>query len=111
MSQNNISDPPPMPMQQPAPTRWDFLKRFLFSIVYLIIFELVTAVVQLTVFFQFAFLIIAKQHSEPLRKFSQRVAGYGHEILRYLTLNQNSKPFPFGEFPPEEEQREPIDFA
>lgn len=79
--------------------RMDILKRFLVTLVCLLVFELVRLLVQATVLFQFLYMLIARQHSDPLRKFSNRLSCFAYRLLRYSTLNENDKPFPFSEFP------------
>jgi len=75
--------------------------RFLFTILFLIVFEIVKTIIQVAVIFQYIYLFITKKHSEPVRNFSNKVTTYGYKVLRYLTLNENLKPFPFTEFPKE----------
>jgi predicted membrane protein len=75
--------------------------RFLFTILFLIVFEIVKTIIQVAVLFQYIYLFITKKHSEPVRNFSNKVTTYGYKVLRYLTLNENLKPFPFTEFPKE----------
>ncbi len=75
--------------------------RFLFSILFVIVFEILKTIIQLTVLFQYIFLFITKKHNEPVRTFSNKVSTYAYKVLRYLTLNENLKPFPFTEFPKE----------
>lgn len=79
--------------------RIDILKRFLVTIVCLLVFELVRLLVQATVLFQFLYMLIARKHSDPLRKFSNRLSCFAYRLLRYATLNENGKPFPFSDFP------------
>jgi predicted membrane protein len=80
--------------------------RFLFTILFVIVFEILKTIIQLTVLFQYIFLFITKKHSEPVRTFSNKVSTYAYKVLRYLTLNDNPKPFPFTEFPVEMEPPE-----
>jgi hypothetical protein len=77
--------------------------RLLYTVLYLIIFEVLKTILQITVLFQFLFLLIAQRYSNPLRTFSNKMATYAYKIMRYLTLNDNSLPFPFTDFPPEVE--------
>lgn len=76
------------------------------SILYLIILEVLKIVVQVSVLFQFVYLFITQKHNQPLRNFSNKVATYAYKIIRYTTLNENAKPFPFSEFPSEMEGSE-----
>jgi predicted membrane protein len=83
------------------PNRKQIAVRFLFTILFLIVFEIVKTIIQVAVLFQYVYLFITKKHNEPVRNFSNKVTTYGYKVLRYLTLNENLKPFPFGEFPKE----------
>jgi predicted membrane protein len=75
--------------------------RLLYTILFLIVFEIVKTIVQVAVLFQYVYLLITKKHNEPVRNFSNKVTTYVYKVLRYLTLNENIKPFPFTEFPKE----------
>lgn len=81
--------------------------RLLYTIAYLIIFEIVKVVVQVTVLFQYIYLFLTKRYSDPLRGFSNRVAAYAYKLLRYVTLNENTPPFPLNEFPEDIHASEP----
>ena len=80
--------------------------RFLFTILFIIVFEILKTIIQLAVLFQYVFLFITGKHNEPVRTFSNKVSTYAYRVLRYVTLNENPKPFPFTEFPPEMEPPE-----
>jgi hypothetical protein len=41
-----------------------------------------------------------------VRKFANQAAAYGYRVMRYLTLNENVRPFPFQDFPQELEPPE-----
>ena len=91
-------------MQLPAElNRKQIAIRFLFTILFLIVFEIIKTIIQVTVLFQYIYLFITKKHNEPVRNFSNKVTTYGYKVLRYLTLNENLKPFPFSDFPQEME--------
>jgi len=54
--------------------------------------------------------LVTLRHNEPARTFANQVATYGYRVMRYLTLNENQRPFPFSDFPaaielPDEEVR------
>ncbi|ABK17852.1 DUF4389 domain-containing protein [Syntrophobacter fumaroxidans] len=85
-------------------TRGKIGLRLLYTLLYLIILEVLKVVVQVTVLFQFVYLLITQKYSEPLKEFSNKVATYAYRIIRYATLNENEKPFPFHEFPKEVEK-------
>ncbi len=79
--------------------RTAILKRFLVTLVCMIFFEVTALMVQLAVLFQYAYLLVAKKRSEPLRVFTNTLAHYGYRLMRYNTLNENKRPFPFDQFP------------
>jgi len=78
--------------------------RFLYAVLYLIVLGLLNAVIQLSVFFQFIYLFFTNKYSNPVRIFTNKVATYNYKIIRYLTLNDNLRPFPFSEFPKDIEE-------
>ena len=77
--------------------------RFLYTLLFMVVLELVKMAVNLTVLFQYLYLFITRTQSEPVRNFGNRAAAYGDRVMRYLTLNDNARPFPFREFPEEME--------
>ena len=85
--------------------------RLLYTVLYLIVFEVLKVVIQITTVFQFIYLLVTRKYSEPLRRFSNKVATYAYQVIRYLTLNANFRPFPFHDFPAEMDQPEdPVSF-
>jgi hypothetical protein len=75
--------------------------RLLYTILYAAIFEVVKTIILLITVFEYFFLLITLRHNEPARTFANQVATYGYRLMRYLTLNENQRPFPFSEFPGE----------
>ncbi|MDX9708160.1 MAG: DUF4389 domain-containing protein [Trichloromonas sp.] len=81
--------------------RLKILLRLLYAILFLLVFEILRLVVQVTVLGQYLYLLVVGTPSEPLRKFGSRVADYSYRVIRYLTLNENERPYPFTRFPGE----------
>lgn len=81
--------------------------RLLYTIFFLILFEILKTVIQLVVIFQYVLLFLTKTHSEPVKKFSNKASAYAYRLLRYVTLNENGRPFPFADFPEEMAPPEP----
>ena len=75
--------------------------RLLYSLLYAAIFEVVETIIILVAIFEYFLLLITLRHNEPARAFANKVATYGYRLMRYLTLNENQRPFPFSEFPAE----------
>jgi len=84
------------------------LKRFLVTLVCMIFFEVTGFIIQLAVLFQYGYLLIAKKRSEPLRVFCNTLSQYGYRLMRYNTLNDNKRPFPFSQFPEDAECDPPV---
>jgi len=92
-------------------TRKQIGVRFLYTILYLIVLEVIKVVVQVSVILQFIYLLITQKYSEPLRNFSNKLAAYAYRVMRYATLNENSRPFPFNDFPADiEKPEDPVQF-
>jgi hypothetical protein len=82
-------------------TRKQIAVRLLYSLLYVAIFEVVKTIIFLTTIFEYGFLLITLRHHEPARTFANQAATYGYRLMRYLTLNENQRPFPFSAFPAE----------
>lgn len=75
--------------------------RLLYTVLFLIVFEILKIIIQLSVIFQYIYLLISKTYNNPVRNFTNKVSVYAYKVLRYLTLNENDKPYPFKDFPKE----------
>ena len=75
--------------------------RFLYTIFFVVVLAILNLVIQLCVLFQYVYLFITLGYSDPVRKFSNKVAVYAYRIMRYVALIENAKPFPFSDFPQE----------
>jgi hypothetical protein len=73
--------------------------RLLYTILFFIILEILKTIIQVSVLFQYVYLLISKTCSEPVRNFTNKVSVYAYKVLRYVTLNENNKPYPFQDFP------------
>lgn len=82
-------------------SRMKILLRFLYAVLFLLVFEILRLTVQVTVLGQYVYLLIMGTPSAHLKKFGARVSDYTYKVLRYLTLNENAKPYPFAKFPGE----------
>lgn len=75
--------------------------RLLYTILFLIVFEILKTIVQLGVIVQYIMLIISRKHSESVRRFCDKIAVYSYKVLRYVSLNESVRPYPFSDFPEE----------
>jgi hypothetical protein len=82
-------------------SRTQILVRLFYTVLFLFVFGIVHALINLATAFQYILLLITLKPSEPVRRFANQLAAYGFRVMRYLTLNDNVRPFPFSEFPQE----------
>ena len=87
----------------PTVTRVQIALRLLYTLVFLFIFGILKAIVCLISIFEVFYLFITLQPSEPVRLFANKVVTYAYRVARYITLNENLRPFPFSDFPGEME--------
>ncbi len=80
----------------------------LLRLVYMVLFYFVYAVSRFVVgvvaIVQFLHLLLTESPQEDLLKFSRSLTRYIAEIVKYLTFVGNVKPFPFTEWPSDENQ-------
>jgi hypothetical protein len=77
--------------------------RLLYTVFFFIVFEILKIIIQVSVLFQYVYLLISKTYNNPVRNFTNKVSIYAYRVLRYVTLNENEKPYPFHDFPEEME--------
>ena len=80
--------------------------RLLYTILNVVVLEILKVIIQVTVLFQYVYLFITRTYNEPVRRFANKVSTYAYRVIRYLSLNENTIPFPFSDFPPEIEPPE-----
>jgi uncharacterized protein YggT (Ycf19 family) len=80
--------------------------RLLYTILFLVILVIVIAIIKVVVAFQYIYFFATRKSNEPVRRFSNKISTYAYRIFRYITLNENQRPFPFTDFPPELETPE-----
>ena len=69
--------------------------RLLFMIVIVVIYGLSRLVVGAVVLLQFLWVLFTGEPNARLTGFGQSLAIYTYQIVRYLTFNTDSRPFPF----------------
>jgi len=80
--------------------------RLLYTVLFLFILGIVVVIVKLVIFFQFIFLFSTRKPNESVRQFSNKLSSYGYQLFRYITLNESQRPFPFTDFPLEQDPSE-----
>ena len=80
--------------------------RLLYTILFLFILGIVVIIAKVVVAFQFIYLFSTGKANNSVREFSNKISTYGYRVLRYITLNENRRPFPFTDFTRELEPSE-----
>ena len=73
--------------------------RLLYTILFLVVLGIVIVIVKLTIVVQFIYFFSTWKPNESIRQFSNKLSTYGYRIFRYITMNENHRPFPFSDFP------------
>lgn len=86
-------------------SRKDIVIRLLYTIFFFIVLEFLKTLQIFLSCVQYVWVLITLKHLEPLRNFADRLAVMTYRVLRYISLNENQRPFPFSSF------SEPLDTA
>lgn len=94
-----------------VPSRKNIGIRLLYTVFFVIVLEILKTIIQVAVLFQYVYLFITQTYCNPVIAFSNKVSVYAYRVMRYITLNENMRPFPFSDFPKETDPPEPdVDF-
>lgn len=93
--------------EAPLLPRKNIVIRFLFTLLVVVAFWVFESILLVLVLFQYIYLLITRNHSESLRTFCNKIAVYAYRAFRYMSLNENTRPFPFAGFPQEMDPPEP----
>src|SRR5690625_2431816 len=77
--------------------------RLLFMVLFVLVLYVASVVMAVVVVLQFLFSLITGQDNLNLRRFGHSLAQYIYQTLCFLTYNREDKPFPFDDWPSEEE--------
>lgn len=91
-------------------SRKDIAVRLLYTVFFFIVFEFLKTLQIFLSCVQFIWALATRKHLEPLRNFTDRLAVLSYRILRYISLNENRRPFPFTEFPEAMDRAESVRF-
>lgn len=74
-------------------------ERVLYTILYAVIAKIVSMVICLIVIVQFLYSWITGSANEKLLTFSSSLSEYVRQLIVYIALNSDEKPWPKGEWP------------
>jgi hypothetical protein len=72
--------------------------RILYTLLFVIIFNLVEILIAAVVIFQLIVLLVTGNKNERLVGFGATLAQYAYRIIQYLTFNTDDRPFPFADW-------------
>jgi hypothetical protein len=70
----------------------------------IVVWSILETIVFVMVIFQMIYTLIAERPNFWLIGFANRTIAYFYRVMRYLTFNEDSAPFPFTQFPAEIEK-------
>ena len=83
-------------------TSKDIWIRLLYMLFFTIAYAVTETIVTLVVIFQFFAILFTSHANEPLLRLGNNLGIYIRQILRFVTFNTESRPFPFSDWPDEE---------
>lgn len=81
---------------RPSGSMW---LRFLYMVLFAVIFSLIETIVFLTAFTALIFMLFSRSVPLVLVNFGRSLAQYAEQIIRFLTFNTETYPFPFSSWP------------
>jgi len=85
--------------QSPSITNGMIAIRFLYTILFFLALGIVGVILKIAILFQFVVLFATKKPNESVRDFCNQLSTYGYRLLRYISFNENQRPFPFSDYP------------
>ena len=83
-----------------SPDHWI---RLLFMLLFGLVLQVASLVVGVVVLLQFVFALLTGKDNENLRAFGASLTRYIADTLKFLTYNSEDKPFPFADWPEQEQ--------
>jgi hypothetical protein len=85
----------------------DLWRRLLFMALFTVLYGLAKAVLTVVVIVQFIVIFTTGSANNQLLKLGSALSIYAYQIIRYLTFNSDSQPFPLSEWPQDESEQSP----
>lgn len=83
----------------------DTWKRILFMLLFGLIYSFAELVIFAVVLFQIGSILITGQKNAKLLKFGQSLSLYAYQILQYFTFNRDQRPYPFDDWPDQDDRQ------
>lgn len=79
--------------------------RGLHILIFAVFYSIAEIVVATVVLFQFLLTLFTGEKNARLLEFGDNLTTYVYQLLRYLTFNSDTKPFPYDEWPDRSKER------
>ncbi len=96
------TDNPKKNDDQEATRRKGVLMRGLFMFAFLILTNIATTVLAVIAIIQFFWMLFKGERNEGLTNFGKSLGKWLHEVVRFQTVESDTKPFPWAEWPSEQ---------
>ncbi len=73
--------------------------RALYVVLFAVIYSVTEIVIVIVVVVQFGFVLLTGKCNEPLLSFGAGLSRFVYDLLRFVTFNSDTKPFPFSPWP------------
>jgi len=74
-------------------------KRLLFMLLFGFLYSVAEVVLVAVVVFQFLFVLFTGNKNDRLLDLGSKISNYIYQVLRYLTYNNDERPYPFSDWP------------
>ena len=77
--------------------------RLMFMLMFAVLLQVAGVVMWVLVSLQFVFSLLTGSDNQPLRRLGHSVSSFVYQTLQFLTYNSDEKPFPFADWPSEDQ--------
>lgn len=81
------------------------LLRLVYAILFYFVYAMSRFVLGLVAVVQFLHILLTEEHQEDLMRFSRSMTRFISQLVGYLTWVSNKKPFPFSDWPSDDNER------
>lgn len=85
--------------------------RFIFTLFFAVVLVIPVFSILVLTILQFLFLFLSIKEVDAIKSLSHKLTIYAYKVMRYLSLNEKQRPFPFHAIPDELEPPETVDLT
>lgn len=92
-------------VEEKEPDEDPILLRLIYAIAFYFVYAISRFALGLVAIVQFLHILLTEEYQEDLLKFARSLTRYVSQLAAYLTWISNKKPFPFSDWPSDENQQ------